>query len=312
VPPAAVSAWYEPLRPLALDACAAATTAYPADVVLFFLARWCQKSSRALVPCIDPEDAGRHREMAMCIAANLDGDGARVERLVASEDTAEWDELLRVLRTTAARRVGGGPADEYAREALQRIAVVLLTGTPPSLAIERLVHDLDGPRNEYVFQSPFLPWARRLAINLIIDDRRARDRSTPKPKSARLDTQRLRDATAALPDLVQAIRLLPTKQRAAVVVTLTRVDLDELLLEHLHSLAPDLFPGEELGIGSSDEELAARLGTTARRLAANRSAARGKLATRDARWELLLDQLMPHASTVGPRSSGTRDIEAVS
>jgi hypothetical protein len=44
------------------------------------------------------------------------------------------------------------------------------------------------------------------------------------------------------------------------------------------------------------------LGTTARRLAANRSVARCKLAPQDPRWELLLDELMPHASTVGPRA----------
>lgn len=304
--------WCEALRPIALDACAGAGAAYEPEVVLFYLARWCQKQAGARMPCLEPEDVGRHREVAMRIATNLEVDGARVERLVASEDTADWDELLRALRRSAARRVGGAAADDYAREGLQRVAVVLLTGTPPSLAGERLALDLDGPSNEYVFQSPFVPWAQRVTINLIVDDRRVRDRSAPCPALVRVDTRRLTEAAAALPNLLQAIRLLPPKQRAAVVVTLSRRDLDEALLDHLHTLAPDLFPRDQLGIGSSDEELAARIDTTGRRLAANRSVARGKLATQDERWELLLDQLMPHVSTVDPRAGrATHDIEPV-
>jgi hypothetical protein len=48
--------------------------------------------------------------------------------------------------------------------------------------------------------------------------------------------------------------------------------------------------------------MAERLCSTPRRVAANRSLARRKLAERDARWELLLDQLLPHASTRPIRS----------
>ena len=306
----AAQRWYEVLRPVAIDAGGAVGCRYEPEVVLFYVARWCQKDERTRVPCLDAADPSRYRDVATRIATNLDADGSLVERLVAAEDTAEWDEVLRVLHASASRRVGGGAADDYAREARQRIAVVLLTGTPPSLAAQRLGDEVDGPSNEYVFQSPFWPWARRIVINHLIDDRRMRDPAAPRPPKAPVDARRLEQAAAALPDLVQALRFLPPKQQAAVVVTLTRRDLEDELLEHLHALAPDLFPRDALGVGSSDDELAARLGTTARRLAANRSAARCKLAPQDPRWELLLDQLMPHASTVESRATRVTEQEA--
>ena len=51
------------------------------------------------------------------------------------------------------------------------------------------------------------------------------------------------------------------------------------------------------GAPATDADIAARLGTTARLVAANRSVARCKLAARDPYWKLLLDVLLPHQST---------------
>ena len=56
-----------------------------------------------------------------------------------------------------------------------------------------------------------------------------------------------------------------------------------------------------MALCSSDNDIAERLGTTVRLVAANRSVARCKLAARDAHWKLLLDVLLPHKSTRSTR-----------
>jgi hypothetical protein len=240
---------------------------------------------------------------------NLAGDGDRVDRLVAGDADA-WTELRRLLFASACARAGPA-AGEYADEALQKIAVVLLTGTPPSRAAAQLVEALEGPRNEYVFTSPFPFWARAVVINLIVDDKRrqAREREAPPVgathKLPSLDAATLQRAHEALPGLLDAIRELPRVQRSVMVWTLSRRDLDPVVSERLRELAPDLFAetlyeagaADESAVPASDHDIAKALGSTPHLVAANRSVARVRLAARDPLWKLLLDVLLPHRST---------------
>lgn len=307
--------WFEPLRPLCKETCVTACSAQATEVVLFYLARWCQKETNDTEPDPDRLNRGEFRDTAENIARNLVEGGATVDRLVQG-DAGEWTELRRRLVATARARAGAA-AGEFADEAAQKIALVLLTGTQPAAAAERLRGEgPDGPANEYIFTSPFSFWAQTVVKNLVIDRERAAQREragppTPVPRRARsLDRKLLRKANEALPGLLEAIRELPPAQRAAMTASLARGDLDEVVRERLHELAPDLFSEGGPGSFSCDEEVAAHLGTTPRRLAANRSAARRKLARRDSRWALLLDALLPHRSTrpVRPRQSEARPL----
>jgi hypothetical protein len=296
--------WFEALRPVCKKACLAAESAPPVDVVLFYLARWCQKRARkAGVDVRDLLQPGR-REVASRIVRNLAEDGERVERL-ARGDAEELSRLMRLLLASARPRAGEA-APDFAEEARQRISVVLISGTPPSHAAEKLEKGPEGPPNEYVFSAPFEPWARRVVINLVIDERRreARLREGPSVPARRqgsepLDKRTLKDAHDAIPELVEAIRELPNAQRSVMVLSLSKPDVDEEVRERFHELDPDLFsfPGEGEELCTSDEEIAERLGSSVRSVAANRSLGRRRLAERDERWELLLDQLLPHKST---------------
>ena len=309
--------WHEALRPVSKEACFGAGSAQATDLVLFYLARWCQKKAKVDEPDVAAFEPTALRELAERIVRNLADDGDRVERLVAGDAEALAD-LERVLLASARPRVKDA-APEYAEEALQRIAMVLLTGTPPSRAAEVLREGPRGPSNEYVFHSPFPFWARTVVIRLIIDEHRrsARERRAATaeatgthPQPARMrgrrpgvpDQGQLREALASLPGLVAAIRELPGAQRSAIVVSLTRPEVHELVRERLHELAPELFPEVAAPSPSSDSEIAQHLGTTPQRLRSNRSLARGKLTKKNPRWKLLLDQLMPHASTRPARS----------
>jgi hypothetical protein len=296
--------WFESLRPVCKKACLAAESAPPVDVVLFYLARWCQKKARKTgVDVRDLLQPGR-REIANRIVRNLAEDGERVERL-ARGDAEELSRLMRLLLASARPRAGEA-APDFAEEARQRIAVVLISGTPPSHAAEELEKGPHGPPNEYVFSAPFEPWARRVVINLVIDEwrREARLREGPPVPARRqgsepLDKRTLKDAHDAIPDLVEAIRELPNAQRSVMVLSLSKPDVDEEVRERFHELDPDLFafPGEGEELCTSDEEIAERLGRSVRSVAANRSLGRRRLAEHDERWELLLDQLLPHKST---------------
>ena len=293
--------WYEPLRPLCGDARELAGCDAPVEAFVFYLARWCQKETGEVEPNVTELDLANLADMAARVAGNLRDDGAVVERLVAGEAGA-WTELRRQLWASAHPRVSAA-ADEFADEALQKIAVVLLTGTPPSQAVERLAEGVEGPRNEYVFASPISHWARAVVINLIVDEKRraARERRPPRvsapQKASGLDAATLKRAHAALPALLAAVRELPRVQRAVMVWSLARGDLDAAVTARLFELAPDLFNGLGDGRVSTDQGIAERLDTTPRLVAANRSAARCKLAARDPLWKLLLDVLLPHRST---------------
>lgn len=274
------------------------------ETVLFYLARWCQKRAGAKEPDPAGFDRPELHETAGRIVRHLAEDGERVERFLDG-DRAEMESLHALLLASAARRDAAG-AEEHADEAVQKIALVLLTGTPPSLAAERLAAGPDGPSNEYIFTAPFSNWARTVAINHVIDVHRRvkRERAPnaplkPAPTLARPDLTVLRRAKEALPALIEAIRDLPDVQRDVMVASLRRADVDDVVVECLHAAAPDLFTGDEPR-PRSDREIGALMGKTARLVAASRSVARRKLAEADPSWALLLDFLLPHRST-GPR-----------
>jgi hypothetical protein len=296
-----VGRWFEALRPVCEAACAPAAM-HQVDVVLFYTARWCQKRTGEAEPGPARLEEELLADIAARVARNLGADGERVERLVAG-DRGEWTTLKRLLMASAVSRLPHA-AGEYADEALQKIAVVLLTGTPPSRAVERLAEGPEGPRNEYVFTAPFGNWARTVVINHVIDEVRRAKRDRPlqekaEPTAGRdIDPRTLALAKDSLASLVRAIAALPATQRSVMVASLCRRDVDESIHQQLHEIDPDLFVhGEHLP--SSDGEIARSLGTTNHRLAANRSAARRKLARRDPMWGLLLDSLLPHRSTKG-------------
>ena len=312
--------WDESLRPLCDDACRVAGTGVAVEVVVFYVARWCQKETGEHEPDVATIDAVRVADVAARVVGNVGGDGSRIDCLVAGDADA-WTDLRRVLFLSAQPRAGAA-AGEFADEALQKIAVVLLTGTPPSQAADRLAGDVDGPGNEYIFASPFSHWARAVVINLIVDEKRraARERRAPRFQTPRkptcLDTATLERAHAALPTLLEAMRDLPPVQRSVMAWTLMRSDIDPAVTRRLRDLAPDLFddPDGAGGGGANgrspspvacDQDIADRLGTTARLVTANRSAARCKLAARDPLWALLLDVLLPHRSTRSPGEEGS-------
>jgi len=308
--------WFEEVRPLCKEACLAAAATYPVEVSLFYLARWTQKKAERDRPDLSSFAPEVLRDGAEKIVANLETEGAQVESLVAGDPDA-WTTLKGIVLRSARRRVGEG-GGEHTDEALQKIALVLLTGTPPSRAAEQLELGPDGPKNEYVFHSPFTNWARLVAINLIVDElrREARERRPPTErgprKIARLSRATLREALDGLPSLMGAVRALPPVQRSVLVLSLCRRNVEEEVRERLHELAPDLFSFTD-DPPSSDEDIADRLGTTAQLVRANRSAARVKLAKRDRRWALLLDALLPHRSTRRPGvGSSVRDPAGVS
>jgi hypothetical protein len=290
--------WLEMLRPLCAEARCAAPAPYSTDVVLFYVARWCQKKARSLEPRVGSFEQKVLRDTAERIARHLADDGARVDRLLTEDSSAHWTTLRRELFASARSRVPEAAAREYAKEASQKIAEVLLTGTSPSQAPARLREGPEGPGNEYVFDAPLSNWARKVVINMIRDDwrRAARQRRAEVSKSLRPDRELVARARAALPYLLQAIRELPPKQRSVLILSLNRRGLDPAVRTRLHELAPDLF-SEAGPLVTSDTDIAERLGSTRRRVGANRSAARRKLAKRDRAWELLLDIMLPHRST---------------
>jgi RNA polymerase sigma factor (sigma-70 family) len=293
-------------------ACAPIST-HHVEVVVFYAARWCQKRTREAEPNLARFDEEALADAAGRVVRNLAGDGERVDRLFAG-DREEWRSLKRLLTASAASRVPQA-AGEHADEALSKIAVVIFTGTPPSRAVERLAEGPEGPRNEYIFTSPFENWARTVVINQIIDevrrarrDRRLWEKAQPQTGQS-VDERAIALAKDSLKALVRAIEALPPRQRSVMVASLCRRDVDDSVHDHLHEIAPDLFVhGDELP--SSDGEIARSLGTTTHRLAANRSAARRKLAHRDPTWGLLLDGLLPHRSTK-PHGASPQEVEQV-
>ncbi len=162
--------WHEPLRLLCADACDVAGSGAPRRDRSLLRRSLVPEGDRRAEPDVAALDQDHVADIAARVVRNLDDDGARVDRLVAG-DAGAWTELRRLLYASACSRADAAAA-EYADEALQKIAIVLLTGTPPSRAAAQLAEAIEGPRNEYVFTSPFPFWARAVVINLIVDDKR--------------------------------------------------------------------------------------------------------------------------------------------
>jgi hypothetical protein len=291
-----MSAWYEQLRPLCEEVSRAAPSRYRPGVVLFYLARWFQKKTQSDAPRVDELGREMTRKTALEIARNLVADGETVERLVGG-DAEAWNDLSDLLLRTAVWRLPAS-ADELVDSTRKKIAVILLTGTPPSQAAARLLEGPEGPSNEYLFTSPFRNWARAIVIHEIIDETRriARQRAPHQPRrnaAKRVPREKLAAALGTLPDLLQAIDELPGVQRTVMTLTLSR---NAEVYEAVQRVHPGLLEVAD-SRPASDTEIAAYLGTTPHRVAANRSAARRKLVGRDPGWEILLDELMPHATT---------------
>ena len=294
--------WFDQLRPVCKRACVEAGSPKKTEVVLFYLARWCQKKTKQQEPDVAALEDATLLDAAARTVRNLAEAGERVERLVAG-DAEALSELERLLLASARPRAQAAAA-EYAQEALQKICIVLLTGKPPSRAADALRQGPRGPANEYVFQSPFEFWARAIVIRLVIDAHRGADRERrgpPPPPStkgaAAFDSGFLRESYDQLPALLEAIKALPPAQCSAVTLGLCHPDVDEAVREHLHELAPDLFERCAGRLFASDGEIADHLGTTRQGVTSNRSLGRRTLADQDARWEALLDHLLPHKST---------------
>jgi len=294
------AAWFEPLRPVCKKACVEAGSGYPVEVALFYVARWCQKTAGDPTPDLQALGERQVRETAERVVRNLAEDGERVTRLVEGDAEALTDLRRLLLRSLQSR--GEPAAADRADEALQKVSEVLLIGTPPAGAPAGLRQGPRGPGNEFVFTSPFLNWARTVAKNVAVDEHRrearARTSRLPAPKRGTppIDGARLRAARDALPAMVAAIRDLPPVQHAVMVASLCRGDIDEVVRERLHQIAPELFPDPADRSLSSDRDIADHLGTTPKLVTANRSVARRRL-SRDPRWALLLDFLLPHRST---------------
>jgi hypothetical protein len=302
--------WYEVFRTVCAKVCAAGKHPHPAGVLLFYVARWSQKTTGEPAPNAHAHPPREVELVARRIARNLAADGATVDRLFQA-DRDELTGLKRLLLASAGPRCGENAALDFAEEALQKIALVLLLGTPPSRAEERLETGPTGPPNEYIFTSPFPFWAKAVVINLIKDEYRRERRKhrgavvlTKASTSVTRDVE-LRTALGSLPRLLEAIRTLPKVQRSVMVMSLCRSDIDEFLAEHLQEQAPDLFGGDGPRPGS-DKEIADLLATTPKLVAANRHAARKKL-VRDPKWAQLLDALLPHRSTRPPLTEGQTD-----
>src|SRR5437867_950449 len=110
--------WFEALRPVCKEACLDAGSAQATDVVIFYLARWCQKMAKEAEPVLGGLARAELRDRADRIVRNLAEDGERVERLVRG-DAVELAKLERLLLASARPRAGEA-APDYAEEALQR------------------------------------------------------------------------------------------------------------------------------------------------------------------------------------------------
>jgi hypothetical protein len=289
--------WYAALRPLCEEVRADLRSGYAIDVALFYLARWCQKKARLPDPSLESFALSDLRDAAERIAGNLADHGRLLESFLEG-DRAAWTTIRDHVRQSAGSRVGVG-SGEFVDDAMQKISEVLLTGTSPSEAVARLREGPRGRGNEYVFDSPFPNWTQTVVINLIKDEwrRSQRQASWHGARGVGLDRELVEQARAALPGLLRAICQLPTKQRRVIALSFCRRDLDEVVRKRVRKLAPELFAEDADVLVSSDADIAERMGSIPHRVAANRSAARRKLAPQHEHWELLLDILLPHRTT---------------
>jgi DNA-directed RNA polymerase specialized sigma24 family protein len=325
--------WYRPLYKLATEAFNEHPSPYGVEAVLFYLARRCQKKAQrtglagdAKAPDLGSFDKKKLAEVADAIAANLAADGKWVEVLHAPNQ-AQIEQLREEL-WVAAGRYRGGNADDLVDEALQKVVTTIVTGTNPlcsrcMIAAGHLARpgrpecrgcrrklEVDGPANEYVFQAPFQAWARTIVRHLILDEiRRGKLRrqgwrwrlflidEALDARSLYADPRLDRVLDRVLMRLLEAIEQLPPRQRAVMIKSLCRADVDDLIHRRLHRLRPDLFGGgDDHRRFESDGEIGTDLETTASNVASNRSAARKKLVERNNSWREILNVLLPQAS----------------
>jgi len=318
------TAWYEPLRSYAKKT-SKEHPSYEEDVVLFYLARRCQKEAhRGETP---PPDLSQFEEKKLArvsgeIARNLAADAGQVEE-VFSLNQRKYDELkLALLRYATHCAVRN--AEQYADEALLKALPLVTAGTRPSCAGCKLgcrrrmrpecigcklEPGLRGPSNEYVFQASFLAWMLRIIRNLIADDARRRelllrrrwdlvlaDEERCASSSFAIDARR-DEAYAVVKEMLQWVGTLPAMQRSVMALSMCRADVDDVVHDQLHRLAPELL-GEVIRHRrfASDREIAGQLGTTPGNIATTRGIARMKAATIDPRWGEILDFILPHRS----------------
>jgi len=325
--------WYGPLRKPAIKAFLRHPSRYGEDAVLFYLARWCEKSPRRKNPGQASQPPNLHsftqKELAGVadeIASNLAADGEQVEHFFAL-DRIEYDKLRGELLATA-RRYTRWNTEDYADDAMQKVAEIVLTGTRPLCTGCKLSRrrqkrlecwgcerklGVDGPNNEYVFEAPFLPWIRTVARHLVFDDMRRRSLWMRWRRDLMLvdeerylrsfydNEARIEMAEIILEEMLKKIERLPKRQKSVMILSLCRADVNDLLHERLHLLAPGLL-GEVINHKrfASDEEIAEHLGTTARNVASTRCAARKKLAGRNPLRREALNVVLPHRSYIYP------------
>ena len=325
-------AWFDPLRDFAAEAFRKHPSLYGVDAVHLNLARWCQKKARRVgtagdskAPDISSFDPTELAAVANAIAANLAADGKRVEVLHAPGQT-ELDQLREQLLHSA-RRYRSGNAEDYADDALQKIMTILLTGTNPlccrcllrGCRLERPGRpecrncvrklEVDGPAGEYIFQSPFVDWARAVVRHLVVDElgpggpgRRRRwglalvDEAL-YVRSLSGDLRLDRELDRVLMGLLEGVKKLPPRQRSVMIQSLWRSDVDDLIYRRLYGLAMEIFEEvidqERCG---SDREIGIKLGITTQNVRSNRSAGRQTLVKRNTSWREILNVILPHAS----------------
>jgi hypothetical protein len=288
-------------------------------VILFYLVRWCQKEEKSLSPDFALFSDDELDKEARNIAEHLSLDGARIERVI-EKNGEEWKALWRELYQSVSSRTPRSVAEDLTQSALIKVVGILLTGTRPACARCRVdgvkpgrrecaecsrATGIDGPSNEYVFQSPFSAWAKAIAKNLANDypdgpttyglPEQIEEDPPGEEESPDVD---LESTLSAFLKAIDALR--GAKQKAAIVASFCRKDVDLDAYRLLEKLAPKhLFDGYGPGLFESDQEIADFLGSTARDVQANRWAARRNLCKKDPRWGTLCDIFMPHASTKG-------------
>jgi len=320
--------WYEQLRDYTKET-SKKHPSYEEDVVLFYLARWCQKKAHksepdAATPPPDLRLFGEKKltEVAGEITRNLAADAGQVEN-VFTLDQRKYDALklalLRYAKHCAVRN-----AEQYADEALLKALPFVTAGTRPSCAGCKLgcrrrmrpeclgcklVPGLRGPSNEYVFQTSFLAWLLAVIRNLIADEARQRELLLKRSWDLLLDHEARQasplsdidehrdEAYDVVEEMLQWVRNLPSMQRSVMVLSMCRADVDDVVHDELHRRAPRLLGGATRHRRfASDRDIAAHLGTTPGNIATNRGIARMKAAKIDPRWGEILDRILPHRS----------------
>jgi tetratricopeptide (TPR) repeat protein len=243
--------------------------------------------------------------VATSIGENLARDAGRVERLIALE-ASEWNRTIAYLEEAVPRSAGD---EDVFNAALARIARTLQATVRPSRAADPGAEGMAGPSSGQLFVARLDDWLCYEAVSARTDTELRL--STPA-SSAESSEQILRDrGVSLLTALLEAIAELPDRQRVSLAFAMCREDRDllrESLRKHAARLAAEgalesaeiLLPERPV---ASDEDIARYLTdqlpgkSTARQVAANRSAARQKLLAQNPAWAPLLNTVLPYRSS---------------